>query len=144
MTPFKSGKKHGVQKKYYESGKLMAEIPYENGKLIAGTKEFSKDGDIITDTPEILVKERDLTLLQGTYYVEVWLQKSVGKTEFYRIKDNGTQTIAEKMENGRHRFGFLSVPNNTEFVEFTIYAKTRTKMNNPILVKKDMRIVLGG
>jgi antitoxin component YwqK of YwqJK toxin-antitoxin module len=28
----------GIQKKYYEDGKLMAEIPYKKGKLLVGTR----------------------------------------------------------------------------------------------------------
>ena len=33
---FENGKPNGVQKRYYESGKLMGEITYKNGKAISG------------------------------------------------------------------------------------------------------------
>lgn len=37
-TPFKKGKKHGVEKWYYGNGNLIKEILYENGELKTGGK----------------------------------------------------------------------------------------------------------
>lgn len=37
-TPFKKGKKHGMEKKYDENGNLIKEILYENGELKTGEK----------------------------------------------------------------------------------------------------------
>ena len=36
-TPFKNGKKEGIQKVYFESGKLWMENPYKNGNRSRGT-----------------------------------------------------------------------------------------------------------
>ncbi len=36
ITPFKNGKKEGLDKLYYENGKVKKEIIYEAGKAING------------------------------------------------------------------------------------------------------------
>ena len=50
-TPYKNGKKHGVQKAYYENGKLMREIPYKNDKIHGVAKGYYESGKLASETP---------------------------------------------------------------------------------------------
>ena len=49
-TPYQNGKKHGVQKAYYENGNLRLEFPYQNGKLHGVEKEYDENGNLIKET----------------------------------------------------------------------------------------------
>ncbi len=49
-TPYKNGKKDGVEKGYRVDGSLSYEIPYENDKINGVIKRYRKDGSIQKQT----------------------------------------------------------------------------------------------
>ena len=42
-TPYVNGKMHGIEKWYYESGALMAEIPYVDSEIHGIVKSYEAD-----------------------------------------------------------------------------------------------------
>ncbi len=48
-TPYENDKINGVRKEYYESGKLKEERLYKNGKLFI-YKEYNEQGKLIIST----------------------------------------------------------------------------------------------
>jgi antitoxin component YwqK of YwqJK toxin-antitoxin module len=47
-TAYYFGRKHGLTKKYYDTGELMEELTYEQGEVQPGAKKFRKSGELIT------------------------------------------------------------------------------------------------
>ena len=45
-TPYKNGKKEGIEKSYYENGKIAAKIPYENDEINGIVKLYYENGKI--------------------------------------------------------------------------------------------------
>ena len=53
VTSYVNGKKHGIEKKYYESGQLLWEIPFVNGKRHGIWKGYYESGQLLWETPYI-------------------------------------------------------------------------------------------
>ena len=51
--PYVNGRMHGVLKRYYESGALWGEIPYVNGKMHGIEKEYYESGALKGETPYV-------------------------------------------------------------------------------------------
>ena len=47
---FVGGQLHGVEKRWYENGTLMAELEYDHGKLIAVIGFWNSSGELVVDT----------------------------------------------------------------------------------------------
>ena len=45
QIPYQNGKPHGVEKWYYENGKLMSEFPFENGEQHGANKGYYEMGN---------------------------------------------------------------------------------------------------
>ena len=45
-TPYKNGKKEGIEKSYYEKGRLAAKIPYKNDEINGIIKLYYENGKI--------------------------------------------------------------------------------------------------
>ena len=48
-TPYKNGKKEGVERWYYENGNLMREAPFKNGKKEGIVKWYYKNGNLMVE-----------------------------------------------------------------------------------------------
>ena len=79
-----NGKKHGIQKKYYEDGKLMAEIPYRNNLAMPGLIEYTKYGDPITQFPDMVFKEIDKIAFENKIVLKVYLSDNSKNVDYYR------------------------------------------------------------
>lgn len=45
-VPLNDNKEHGIEKEYYENGKVKEETPYENGKINGIRKEYYENGQL--------------------------------------------------------------------------------------------------
>ena len=52
-TPYVNGKRHGIEKWYYESGALRREAPYVNGKKHGIDKFYYESGALMVETPYV-------------------------------------------------------------------------------------------
>jgi len=129
---YKEGKKHGLEKYFYESGKpyrltlfrnglmdstqvfyhkngkLMAKVPYEKGRLCAGTEEFKDDGSTLS-VPEIEVLENNQVAISGKYYIELSLSRRMRTVEYYAVGD------PEALPCPQMLFSIETVKGKTEF-----------------------------
>ena len=51
--PYVNGKRHGIEKVYYESGQLFIEKPYVNGKRHGIEKSYHESGQLEWETPYV-------------------------------------------------------------------------------------------
>ena len=49
--PYKNGKRDGIRKEYYETGRLKTEMPYKNGKTYGVTKSYHENGNLRAEVP---------------------------------------------------------------------------------------------
>jgi predicted small lipoprotein YifL len=83
-TAFKRDSMNGMQIQYYKSGKVRAKLEYVNGLRKPYLEEWKEDGKKITDYPTVVIKTKDEYSLNGTYRINLELNKKDVKVTFYR------------------------------------------------------------
>lgn len=74
----------GIQKQYYRNGKVKAKIGYSKGLRTPLFEEYSQEGRLVKNYPEILVKVSDEYNTKGTYRIGLELSDKYQKVKFYR------------------------------------------------------------
>lgn len=64
-TPYRNGKKNGVERSYYADGNLMMETPYQNGKRNGIEKTYNTQGKLSSVRP---VKEDKVDGVEKMYH----------------------------------------------------------------------------
>jgi antitoxin component YwqK of YwqJK toxin-antitoxin module len=82
-TPFKRDSMNGVQIQYYKSGALRAKMEFVNGLRKPWLEEYTSDGKKITDYPDVTVRTKDNYQKDGTYNINLELNKKNIKVNFY-------------------------------------------------------------
>lgn len=85
-TPYKDGKKNGVAKEYYESGKLQTEAPLKDGEQNGVAKQYYESGRLQTETPFKDGKENGV---EKSYYEN-------GRLQFKKPYKDGRANGVEK------------------------------------------------
>jgi antitoxin component YwqK of YwqJK toxin-antitoxin module len=83
-TPYKHDTIDGIQKQYYRSGKLKARIGYSKGMRTSHFEEFSQEGKLVGNYPEINVSILDEYKTTGKYRINLELSDKNSKVVFYR------------------------------------------------------------
>lgn len=83
VSYFVNGIKDSIETKFYESGEVLAYVPYKNNKVQPGLKEFKRDGTQIADNTNLIITEVDHTALEGKYFVYVSLPSPRKNVKFY-------------------------------------------------------------
>lgn len=83
-TPFVRDTVQGVQIQYYKSGRIRAKLEFEKGLRKPYLEEFTSDGKMITDYPELVIKTTDDYSKNGTYRINLSLSKKEVKASYYR------------------------------------------------------------
>jgi len=83
-TAFKRDSMNGMQIQYYKSGKVRAKLEYVDGQRKPYLEEWKEDGRKITDYPTVVIKTKDEYSLNGTYRINLELNKKDVKVTFYR------------------------------------------------------------
>jgi hypothetical protein len=83
-TAFKRDSMNGTQIQYYKSGKIRAKLEYVDGLRKPYLEEWKEDGRKITDYPTVVIKTKDEYSLNGTYSINLGLDKKDVKVTFYR------------------------------------------------------------
>lgn len=138
ITQYKNNKITGVRKLFYEDGTLMAEIQYQNNEPVIGLKEYNKNGELLTNYPEITFHTKDLILSENKYIIYCQLSNEWKKVKFYQ-ELKGT--------DGKERLFDIPTKDGTGKLEFhiparvkdkktiTVYAKAKSTMGNPYITK---------
>lgn len=82
-TPFVNDTVNGIQKQFYRTGQLKAKMGYKNGLRTPFFQEFTREGKLVTDYPEIVVNVKDNYNTNGTYNITLSLSRKTN-VRFYR------------------------------------------------------------
>ncbi|MCP4715070.1 MAG: hypothetical protein GY868_08135 [Deltaproteobacteria bacterium] len=93
----------GMKKEYYQTGELMAEAPYRNGKLVGTAKVYFKNGTVRSEAGfenDVLNGLTRLYYESGAVGAEINFSKGKqhGKTTFYF--ENGLPKSVEQYDAG--------------------------------------------
>ncbi len=83
-TPYKSDTIDGIQIQYYRGGKIRAKIGFSQGKRTPYLEEFTSEGKLFRDYPEIVVNVIDEYNSKGIYRIGLELSDKKTKVDFYR------------------------------------------------------------
>lgn len=83
-TPFTRDSMNGIQTQYYRSGALRAKMNFVDGLRAPYLEEFNQDGKKITDYPAVIIKTKDNYATDGTYTINLILDRKNIKVSFYR------------------------------------------------------------
>lgn len=144
VTPYVHGKMQGIRTIYYENGELQAEIPYEKGELTLGTKEYSKNGTLISNSQKIVFEELDLLKEENQFILKMKLSKKSKKVTFFeeKLSTEGNKILVSIYTNlsGTGEIKYI-LPRGTFKKEILkIYAKYETKLGNPALISKSYKL----
>jgi hypothetical protein len=154
-TPFKRDSMNGVQIQYYKSGAVRTKMEFVDGLRKPYIEEFTSDGSKITDYPDMVVKTKDEYKLNGTYKINLELNKPDVKVTFYRgeyidglfapkkysvlnIKGTGTDGKVKLSDYS----GFLQLKKSATGGESSvgIIAEISTKLGNKFLVYRKIEL----
>ncbi len=88
-TPMKHDTIDGTQKQYYRNGRLRAQISYIKGLRTPKLEEYTQDGKLIGDYPEINYSIIDNYNADGKIRINLELSERSKKVKFYRGEFTG-------------------------------------------------------
>ncbi|MFO7827745.1 MAG: hypothetical protein R6V23_03910 [Bacteroidales bacterium] len=138
ITQYKNNKITGVRKLFYEDGTLMAEIPYQNNEPVIGLKEYNKNGELLTNYPDITFRTKDLIQSENKFIIYCQLSNQWKKVQFYQelAGTDGKERLFEiPTKNGTGKLEFHIPARIKEKRTITIYAKAQSTMGNPYITK---------
>jgi antitoxin component YwqK of YwqJK toxin-antitoxin module len=135
VSPYVQGKIDGIQKYYYESGEIKAEVPYKNGSPGIGTKEYNKDGSLVTDYPEIKIIKQDHLQAANKILLLISLSSVDSEVKFYRGDLLDNQYLHDEMlqlatQNATTQIDFTVSPGSKISQNVIISANHKTRMGN--------------
>ncbi len=147
VTPFTDGKIDGIQKFYFEDGKPMAEVPYKNGQPGIGTKEYSKEGNLIKKYPVIKFEEINHIFVEDKFILKVKLSNNSYRVEFFHgnliegkyLPDNLVE-IPDK--RGICTFEYYVPPGYVKMEKLNIVARYKTDYGLPYILQKTYNLAL--
>ena len=83
-TPFKRDTIHGTQIQYFKNGRVRAKIGFEKGLRTFFFEEYARDGKLVKNYPDIIVKTKDNYNSNGTYNISVELSDASKNVRFVR------------------------------------------------------------
>lgn len=125
-TPYKHDTIDGIQKQYYRSGKVKARIGYNKGMRTPQFEEYTQNGKLVKDYPEIIVTIKDEYNTTGAYMITLGLSDLSRKVVFYRgefsegrfdttkcqliktIEGKGTITLKKTAATGTSQVGVVA------------------------------------
>jgi|WetSurMetagenome_2_1015567.scaffolds.fasta_scaffold87785_2 hypothetical protein len=137
-TAFKRDSMNGMQIQYYKSGKIKAKLEYSDGLRKPFLEEFKEDGRKVSDYPVVVVKTKDEYSLNGTYSINLELNKKDVKVTFYRGDYIDGLFIPKKLTkiNNSETTGYLKLAKGSAAGQgyVGIIAEISTSMGNKLLV----------
>ncbi len=83
-TPFLHDTIHGTQVQYYRNGKVRAKLKFIKGLRTPGLEEFTREGKLIGNYPDISYKLTDNYSTGGRVRINLELTNQVLKAKFYK------------------------------------------------------------
>jgi hypothetical protein len=100
-TPYRHDTIDGIQVQYYRTGKLRAKLGFSRGLRTSFFEEYTPDGKLYKDYPDITVSIRDDYRSKGLYSIGLELSDKSTKVNFYRgeFTDDRFDTAHSKIIN---------------------------------------------
>jgi antitoxin component YwqK of YwqJK toxin-antitoxin module len=145
VSYFVNGAKDSIETKFYESGEVLAYVPYKKDKVQPGLKEFKRDGTQIDDNKSLVISEVDHTALEGKYFVYVSLPSPRKNAKFYASPESDPRSREVlKISNGK---GVLVVPvSRGGFImkKLLFEAEYKTPRGNTMRVQRSYNLAVDG
>jgi antitoxin component YwqK of YwqJK toxin-antitoxin module len=145
VTPYIKGFSNGIQKYYYDDGKLKAEVPWKNGKPGTGLREYKTDGTLITDYPQLVIRQKDYISQANKVIVTIEMSDSKTKATFYRgalLEGkflNGKQ-LELAIQNGISQIDFNVPPGSTVNEKVILSANVKSPFGYPLIITKTFAV----
>lgn len=82
-TPYRRDTIHGIQQQYFRNGKVKAKIGFEKGLRTFFFEEYTSDGKLIKDYPDLVVNVKDDYRANGTYKITLELSNKGTKVKYF-------------------------------------------------------------
>jgi hypothetical protein len=82
-TPYNHDTIDGIQKQYFRTGELRAKIRYKKGFRTLEFEEFTREGKVIKNYPEIVINLKDTYKTDGRYTLNLELSDKSTRVKFY-------------------------------------------------------------
>ena len=83
-TPFVRDTIHGTEIQYYKNGRVRAKLGYEKGRRTFFFEEYTSNGRLITNYPDVIVKTKDNYNANGTYNISLELSDPSKNVNYFR------------------------------------------------------------
>lgn len=108
-TPYVKDQIHGIQQKFYESGKLMARIPWDRGERVPGLEEFNENGTQRDNYPTIQYQYREIPS-RKMYVLELKLSSYDNQAEFFLGRLQEGRFVEEACQPIKFSQGIRTIP----------------------------------
>ena len=141
-------RRNGITKKYWEGGELMSEAAFKNGFAGANLKEYLTNGKLKKKYPEIVIKEENQLVLNGTYKLKIFLSDKSQKVEFYlgELEDgiylNDEIDRQYNIDDGVLTYTIILKSGQIAKGEYNIIAKVITRLNNVYITTRKHSVVI--
>ena len=83
-TPFKHDTIDGIQKQFYRNGKVKAKIGFRKGFRTPYLVEYTQEGKLVNNYPDIVVNITDNYQSRGSYIIGLELSDKSTRVKFFR------------------------------------------------------------
>lgn len=141
---YEKNKIEGIQKLFYEDGTYKAEIPYKAGEVMPGTKEYTKEGKLIKNYPNINYETIDRLAFENKYILKVFLSNRSKSPKFYRlVSPHGSEKLYRSelhTKDGVGTFTWNLTRGGYIMEKFKVYAEYKSSFGNPVVLEKTINI----
>ena len=132
QTSFEDGKRQGLTRIYYKNGNLLAEFESEKGIVLPGLKEYTIDGELITDYPGVEFREIDHLASSQRIDLEISCTKSRSGIKFYVLRQENEvmDRVYLITEKDKALMQFYVRPGQTLSRKIYILAEIPTELGN--------------
>jgi hypothetical protein len=115
-TLYSNDTMNGDQTQYYRSGVVKAKMRYINGSRTPDLFEYTSNGKLITDYPELIYKIKDEYNSTGQYKINLELSVRTVKVKFYRgeFTNEIFDTLKVKVIPIKSGIGYLELKKSKE------------------------------
>lgn len=137
VSYFKNGAKDSIETKFYETGEVLAYVPYKNDKVQPGLREFKKDGTPVDPDLGLIITEVDHTALEGKFFLRVRLSSPRKNVKFYASPQSDPDSREILKISGNEGILVVPVPPGGFILKKLIFeAEFKTAMRNPMRLQK--------
>jgi len=135
-TNYLRGRKDGVETKYRENGMVYAVIEYKDGQPGKGLKEYLTNGKLKKKYPHIIIDEIDHLGFDGSFTLKVYMSDKSKRVEYFEglLTDgrffNNKCNRMVPVKNGVLTISFQLAPGHFIIRDLHLIAKLKTRLNN--------------